>query len=519
MSAGDLAPPVMGGAPDITAAAGDLVRRLIREPEGQVSPSVYETGRLVTLAPWLTGHAARVDYLLAAQRADGGWGGPDGYALVPTLSATEALLTAGRGGPEASGKALHRAVARGLHWLRGRTAGTEPLELPDMPAIELIVPSLIEMINRHLEVPLPLPAGMSELPLGRIRALLSTGAEIPEKILHALEVGGDAAGRTPAVVPTRIGTVGASPAATAAWLNGGRDATGQACRYLEAVVHRYGGPVPVGFPITVFERGWTLSWLLRTGIPVTVPAELVAGLRAAVGPAGAPGGEGLPADADSTSVALYALSLLGAPYALDCLDGFDTGTHFCTWPGEQGFSVSVNAHVLDAVGRYVATGAAEHPRYPRIVARLSRLLREHQREDGSWTDRWHASPYYATVCCVLALADFGDGGSAEALDRAARWVLETQRDDGSWGHWTGTAEETAYALHVLLRGRSRGSAGDADPAWTAAVARGHSYLIKSVGTRHVPLWHDKDLYAPTAIIEAAILAARRLIEGAHLAGG
>ncbi|MEU5831306.1 prenyltransferase, partial [Micromonospora tulbaghiae] len=75
-----------------SGTAHDLITALGGEPEGQTSPSVYETGRLVALAPWLDGHDRRMAWLLARQRPDGGWGGPGGYALVPTLSAVEALL-------------------------------------------------------------------------------------------------------------------------------------------------------------------------------------------------------------------------------------------------------------------------------------------------------------------------------------------------------------------------------------------------------------------------------------------
>ncbi|MFC7583693.1 hypothetical protein ACFQYP_07895 [Nonomuraea antimicrobica] len=80
-------------AVDITTEAGDLVTSLMLRPWGQVSTSVYETGRLVSLSPWLTGHTERIDYLIRTQRQDGAWGGPDGYGVVPTLSATEGILS------------------------------------------------------------------------------------------------------------------------------------------------------------------------------------------------------------------------------------------------------------------------------------------------------------------------------------------------------------------------------------------------------------------------------------------
>ncbi|MEV0346127.1 prenyltransferase/squalene oxidase repeat-containing protein [Nonomuraea sp. NPDC050680] len=491
--------------------AAELLTDLMFRPWGQVSSSVYETGRLVTLVPWLVGHQERIDYLVAAQRQDGAWGAPDGYGLVPTLSATEAILSALlRGESGTDGQNLAEAAERGLRRLAGWLDG--PLQLPDMPAIEHIVPSLVALINRHLESlaghgPLSLPDGMSYDTLDLVRSWIESGAEVPEKLLHALEIGGPAAMGALVARPTAIGTIGASPAATAAWLGerGARDVHDPARGHLEAVARRHGGPVPVGLPITVFERGWVLSWLIRAGVPVEVPPEMAADLRAAIGPAGATAGPGLPADADTTSVALYALALLGMPYEPDCLGAFRSGTHFSTWQGEQGTSVSVNAHVLDALGQYVTCVPAAAIRYRETIAEVAAWIRERQEPDGSWTDRWHASRYYATAACALALDEFGGDLSAGAVDAAVGWVLETQRPDGSWGRWTGTAEETAYAMQILLLTRWR-----ADPRCERAVDRGHAYLTRSSGEEHPPLWHDKDLYTPVAVVRAAVIASSHL---------
>ncbi|MFC7639782.1 hypothetical protein ACFQX6_01025 [Streptosporangium lutulentum] len=99
---------------DVVAEARDLVAGLVTDAWGQVSASAYETGRLVSLAPWLTGHAGRVRFLLNAQRPDGGWGAPGGYALVPTLSVTEALLAElGRENSGAGRAVLAAAAERG----------------------------------------------------------------------------------------------------------------------------------------------------------------------------------------------------------------------------------------------------------------------------------------------------------------------------------------------------------------------------------------------------------------------
>ncbi|ASW55901.1 prenyltransferase [Plantactinospora sp. KBS50] len=557
---------------------GRLVAGMIASPQGQVSASVYETGRLVSGAPWLVGHADRIAWLVAGQHPDGTWGAPDGYHLVPTLSATEALLAvltapaptggpATAAGPAATGgpattttaaAAIASAVDRALAALTERRGWPSGGVLPDLPAADLTVPDLTERINAHLDGlpgrPVPglerwcgptrvdLPAGMSPRRLAAVRAVFGAGTAVPVKLLHALETIGPAARRAAGVRPEPPGTVGASPAATAAWL-GGPDGDPAAVAYLGEVARA--GAVPCTIPIEVFERAWVVADLCRAGLSDRVPAELVDGLAGALGPAGACAGPGLPADADTTSVLLHALALAGRPVPPDSLRGFDLGDHFCTWAGEDGSSVTTNAHVLDALGPHAAPvqaqSASDSPpttldrtatgsdrsaagsdrigngsdRTARscdrtgdgwagsAVRRLSGWLLRQQRPDGTWTDRWHASPYYATACVVLALARYGEAdGIHAALDRAVDRVSAGQRPDGSWGRWSGTAEETAYALQVLA------SAGSGRPDVAAVIRIGRSYL--ATAAEHAPgpaLWHDKDLYHPIAIVRAAVIAA------------
>ncbi|MGW5670015.1 hypothetical protein [Micromonospora sp. NPDC003776] len=159
--------------------------------------------------------------------------------------------------------------------------------------------------------------------------------------------------------------------------------------------------------------------------------------------------------------------------------------------------------MLEALGSHAAHGDAA----ARRLLALADWLREQQHADGRWSDRWHASPYYATSCAVLALDRYAPVALAAApVDRAVDWVVETQRPDGSWGRWAGTREETAYALHVLL-----GIGRPARPGMAAAARRGAAYLAETADQRDVPpLWHDKDLYAPVRIVRSAIAAARYL---------
>ncbi|MEO3774899.1 prenyltransferase/squalene oxidase repeat-containing protein [Micromonospora sp. B9E7] len=512
--------------PGLAGDVDEVIAELGRHPSGRTSASPYETARLVSLAPWLPRHADRIQYLLAGQRPDGGWGGPDGYALVPTLSAVEGLIAALlRDEPVGwSTEAVHDAVDRGLRLLFDRAAGPATCPVPDLPAVDLIVPALVDRIADQLDDPPtrlaqwrgvgapPMPAGLDRQRLNRVRLLVGSGRPIPPKLLHALEILGPAARRAEGVTATAAGPVGASPAATAAWL-GNPDGTQSApLDYLIRVLGEHDGAVPCATPITVFERGWALSTLARAGVLPAVPPELAAALREALGPDGAATGPGLPTDADTTAVTLYTLALLGHATDPTCLSRFDTGEHFGTWQGEDGSSVTTNAHVLEAFGRCLG---GDDPAAAPVLRRLTGWLLDRQQLDGRWSDRWHASPYYATYCVVLALREYGGPSAHPAVQRAVTWVLDSQRADGSWGRWRGTPEETAYGLLVLL------AAPPSPTIQAAGVAAAHRLSTMQDEATDTPLWHDKDLYHPAVIVRAAVAAARasaaaRLSGSAHI---
>ena len=67
------------------------------------------------------------------------------------------------------------------------------------------------------------------------------------------------------------------------------------------------------------------------------------------------------------------------------------------------------------------------------------------------------------------------------------------------GHRRGV---TAYAIQILAR-------PGAASREAAAVARACEFLDALPEAPPPPLWHDKDRYAPIAVVEAELLAARR----------
>ncbi|MBV8931114.1 MAG: prenyltransferase, partial [Kutzneria sp.] len=503
------------GVEETAVALEPLLSDMWSDEHGLTSPSVYETARVVRLAPWLTGHAQRVRFLVDSQRPDGCWGGNDGYGLVPTLSATEALLSGvlcrrrSPCRPEESpyGPEVVRAADRGLRVLFSWLNTGKKVRLPDTVAVELVVPALVEEINVHLgrldtqpsvgldrwrgTARLAVPDGAHAQTLERLRAMVRGGHGLPDKLWHTLEIIGAPVRRAGFVRPVN-GVVGCSPASTAAWLGEPPVGADDAClAYLREVQARHAGPVPVAAPVTLFERAWVLTALTTAGVVVSLPEASVAALHDAFGEFGAAVGPGLMPDADDTATALYALAQLGSPRSPDCLFEYRTGRHFSCFPAERTPSVSTNAHVLQAFGACLAPWSDKRSRYLAVMSDLTEWLVDCQESDGSWRDKWHASPYYATSCCVAALAGHGGVMVQSALREAMAWVLGTQRPDGSWGRWTGTYEETAYAMQILLR-----ACGPArSDAVKRAVARGGLFLLRPGADReHPPLWHDKDLY-------------------------
>ena len=136
-------------------------------------------------------------------------------------------------------------------------------------------------------------------------------------------------------------------------------------------------------------------------------------------------------------------------------------------------SADVTAHALEmlaALGRCHESAASRG---------LDWLLAA-QEEDGSWFGRWGVNHIYGTGAAVPALIAAGIPASDERIRRAIRWLEDRQNADGGWGEdcrsyddpaWRGrgasTASQTAWALLGL----------DAAGARPAAVRRGVRWLV------------------------------------------
>lgn len=501
-----------------------LVADIDHDPWGSVRASLYETARVVSLAPGLPGHGPRVTWLLEQQMKDGSWGeGPTPYRLLPTLSAVEALLSAVRSDTSSGTgrEQLAAAAAAGLAAVRNLPPAGP---WPDTAAIEILVPSLIAQINEHLGqhtievIPslgpwsrgarLDVPHRFARRQEQVAQRCRSHG--VPFKLLHTFE--GVFRHVPQGAVPASHGLLGSSPAATAAWL-ATTPASGQsekAVTELRAVARRYGGLFPEAAPLKAVERLWVAAALAGPGLPPACGASVRAWIHDIYDAAGVRGAPGLMPDADDTAMAVLVAALAGEPRDLAPLDTFWSATHFDCYVGEDTGSVTANAHALQALHAYAQRCPAEGaPRWHRMDLVADWLL-DQQQTDGAWTDKWHASPYYATERCVTALARRGGPAAHTAVRSAADWVVTTQRDDGSWGVWSGTAEETAYAVKILLAAQAVFHLPGADRALSSAEAVLEA-ASRATGHRHPALWHDKTLYAPHAMIQAEVMAALQLL--------
>jgi squalene-hopene/tetraprenyl-beta-curcumene cyclase len=135
-------------------------------------------------------------------------------------------------------------------------------------------------------------------------------------------------------------------------------------------------------------------------------------------------------------------------------------------------SADVTAHVVEML--------AATPGAP--LDRGIDWLLSSQERDGSWFGRWGVNHVYGTGAAVPALVAAGIPASGPVIRRAVRWLEEHQNPDGGWGEdlrsytdprWIGrgtsTASQTAWALLALIAAGSL----------TGAAERGIRFLVET----------------------------------------
>lgn len=471
---------------------------------GVIGPSVYDTAMVARLAPPKEGPEPAIEWLLSRQQSDGGWCSPR-YPIgrdLPTLAAVLALREHRRD------VKAREACAAGLAFLREQ-AGQWTAIPDDLPiALELTLPALVqEAIRQGVDIS-PEPYRLLAAEGERKRKYILRGPVVRgTPAAHAWE----ALGLEPTLdVVDEIGSVGTSPASTAAWLSASVSvgallgARAGAAAYLERAARSTGsgvpGVVPHAFPIPRFEQSWVLLGVLSAGLYSR--AELAGPLNGAlddlelaVTPRGVGYADVFVPDGDDTACAVAALKGGGREVSAGLVRLFEGDGHFFVFTGERNPSPSANAHAIYALSLFGedAPGAR-------------RFLVDHQSADGRFQgDKWHTSWLYTTHRAVLALDPSRD---RESLLRARSALCAHQHEDGGLGSTSAsTPFETAHgvlALHALA------AKGESTDEVAARIERGYRYLLsqyRPFGPPEEPLWIAKEIYSMPRVDRAFELCA------------
>jgi halimadienyl-diphosphate synthase len=480
---------------DLATATRQILRGM---RDGAMSESAYDTALVSALRsprdPAQLAFPASLGWLRQFQHDDGSWGGRIPTAHDRLVSTLAALVRLADLREDWAVLAVRQAIAWVWHH-----AGDWLDDPHETIAFELLVPRLLDEAQQ-LGLPLPFDAFAPVMALrdDKLRRLPPEGFYAQATtIVHSLEfLGRELDWSQVRRLQGANGAYGNSPSATAYVVGGGRDAEAEAFLRRVVSVSLNGGACTV-YPFEIFEKNWVLYNLWPTTLRLAGLRPHLEYLQDSLQPAGVGlSREGLVPDADDTVVALLVLWRHG--YIIDpaAVLAFEGEGCFRSFPFERTTSTTVNAHVLEALRDWQAGGVG---RYAPQITKILAYLRDERRGGAYWFDKWHVSPYYATAQVVLGACGLAD----ELVAGTGRWLLETQRPDGSWGWYTGTAEETAYALQSLLT-----LAPEAEGLIGPALARGAAYLsARFHDTDYPELWVGKGLYTPYAIVRSAIIGA------------
>jgi halimadienyl-diphosphate synthase len=484
-------------------------QKIIKNLDNRLAPSAYDSAWMARLR---LGQSEEplwpdlIEWLTQNQHPDGSWGSEIAYyhdRIICTLAAAIAL---GQNGHTPHAKQALRRAERYL-WHHLHLLPRDPWELV---GFELILPT---MLNEARAIGLDVPThtcGYGEIQTAKLRM-------IPPDMLYSpyistvlslefLGPSGDP-GRLQQAL-TVNGSLGNSPAATAYYLTLCTDVDIEALRYLETVLERAGHAVPF-YPFRTFELSWVLNNLVQSAIPIQEFAadDIWQELQAEV----ALHGVGFDpsfriSDGDTTSACCRVLLEAGRSVDPQILAQFEDREKriFRTYQYERNPSITTNIHALDVLQRI-----SDYPNQREAKEQVILMLLENRQYNMYWTDKWHASPYYATAHALIAFLKEGDY-LAHACSHTVDWILHTQREDGAWGFYEqSTIEETAYALTALLHYHRH------EPLDPEVLRRGAAYLARThrgAKSTYPPLWIAKSLFAPPDIIRSAVLAALILYE-------
>lgn len=475
---------------------------------GKMSSTAYDTAWVARLGEYdseLSNKA--LNWLCEHQLYDGSWGADQPFyyhdRVICTLSAMIALTYQGR-------RARDRVqIEKGLlaleHVTSGATRGLAADPNGATIGFEMIAPTLVAEAER-----LGIIKQQGERILGRMARLRSnkmaklTGQKINRTVTPAFssEMAGTD-GQT--ILDTdnlqeANGSVAHSPSATAYFARYLKPGEPRALSYL----HKWAAPdggVPDDDPFDVFEPAWVL-WNLQLipdfgskfcGLYETHLDSLQQNWDPQGGIAHAI--EYTPKDSDDSSLTFEMLTSFGRNVDIGGVLSYEEEEYFRCFALEANPSISANIHVLGALKS--AGFDREHP----SVKKITRFLHTSRNGSAFWTDKWHASPYYATAHATIIMQEY----DKELCENAIEWMINSQNEDGSWGFYGPTAEETAYVIQALCLWKRAGG-----KVSSQCIELGVNWLLEHSESTYPPLWIGKALYTPELVVRSTILSAVQL---------
>ncbi len=475
---------------------------------GRMSNTTYDTAwisRLHDIEPGMADAALR--WICENQLSDGSWGAamPMYYhdRVVCTLAAMTALTRRGRRNQDKA------QIEKGLTAL-GNITTDVTVRLAEDPngstiGFEMIVPMLVAEAEK-----LGIIKQQGDRILGRLGRLRSSklaklaGRKINRMVTPAFSA--EMAGLDGQAMldvenlQEANGSVAHSPSATAYFAKHLKSGDSKALAYLRKWVAPDGGAPNVA-PFDVFEPAWAL-WNLRL-IP-DLDAQTLAlciphldSLEKHWDPSTgiAHASEYTPKDSDDSALVFELLSRFGRKVDIRAVLSYEEQAYFRCFALEANPSISANIHVLGALRE--AGFEREHP----SVKKILKFLHSSRTKAHFWFDKWHASPYYATSHAIILAHSYDHKMCKESIE----WLLRTQNANGSWGFYSPTAEETAYALQSLTIWKQHG--GKIPPS---QIEKGLDWLQGHANPPYPPLWIGKALYCPEIVVKSAILSAIKL---------
>jgi halimadienyl-diphosphate synthase len=443
-----------------------------------------------------------LEWLCENQLPDGSWGAGQAYyyhdRVISTLSAMIALTKCGR---RQSDKV---AIEKGLLALEditnNATKGLSTALKGMTVGFEMIVPTLVAEAES-----LGIIKQQKERILGRIaQQRFQKLSRLQGKMINrhvTMAFSAEMAGLDSQQMldvdhlQEHNGSIGCSPSATAYFVLQVKRENDRAMEYLRKTQKESGG-VPNVAPFDVFEVAWTL-WNISL-IPgfkhLKDKFKNHVSFLSKVWDTG--GGAGFSSeysvnDSDGTSVVFDVLSKYGIAKTEDNILAYEESEYFRCFALESDPSVSTNIHVLGALRQ------AGHDNDSSSIAKIIRFLQRTKNGSGYWEDKWHISPYYTTSHAIIACTGYAN----QLIQDSVNWILQTQRTDGSWGTFSSTAEETAYAIQALW-------------VWNLQGGRFHKDVLTKAwqwleehNTNYEPLWIGKCLYCPSLVIDSVVQSA------------